>query len=112
MHAHPEEDDGILYLAAGVTSVRDMAAELDDPARFRPFETGEAIGPRVTFAGIIDGRGPFQGPTKTLVDTEAEARAAVRAMAAAGFPQVKIYSSVKPALVAGSPKRPIATASG
>lgn len=100
MHTHPDEDDGILYLAAGVTSVRDMAAELDDPARFRPFETGEAIGPRVTFAGIIDGRGPFQGPTKTLVDTEAEARAAVRTMAAAGFPQVKIYSSVKPGLVA------------
>lgn len=99
MHAHPGEDDGVLFLAAGVTSVRDMAAETDAPARFRPFETGEAIGPRVTFAGIIDGRGPFQGPTKTLVETEAEARAAVRAMAAAGFPQVKIYSSVKPELV-------------
>jgi imidazolonepropionase-like amidohydrolase len=99
MHAHPEVDDGILYLAAGVTSIRDMAAEPERSGRFRVFESGEAVGPRVTFAGIVDGRGPFQGPTKTLVDDEAEARAAVRAMAAAGFPQVKIYSSVKPELV-------------
>jgi imidazolonepropionase-like amidohydrolase len=99
MHAHPDLDDGILYLAAGVTSIRDMAAEPERSGRFRVFESGEAVGPRVTFAGIVDGRGPFHGPTKVLVDDEAEARAAVRAMAAAGFPQVKIYSSVKPELV-------------
>lgn len=99
MHAHPGVDDGILYLAAGVTSVRDMAAEPDKPQRFLAVRAGNAIGPRVNFAGIVDGRGPFQGPTKMLVDTEAGARAAVRAMAEAGFPQVKIYSSVKPELV-------------
>jgi imidazolonepropionase-like amidohydrolase len=99
MHTHPGVDDGILYLAAGVTSVRDMAAEIDRAKRLGAFDSGAAVGPRVTFAGIVDGRGPFQGPTKTLVDTEAEARAAVDAMAAAGFPQVKIYSSVRPALV-------------
>ena len=34
-----------------------------------------------------------------LVDTEAEARAAVDAMADAGFILVKVYSSVKPELV-------------
>jgi imidazolonepropionase-like amidohydrolase len=99
MHAHPDVDDGLLYLAAGVTSVRDMAAEVDKAKRLAAADSGEAIFPRVTFAGIVDGRGPFQGPTKVLVDTEAEARAAVDAMADAGFPQVKIYSSVKPDLV-------------
>jgi imidazolonepropionase-like amidohydrolase len=99
MHAHPGVDDGILYLAAGVTSVRDMAAEPDKPQRFLAIRAGRAIGPRVNFAGIVDGRGPFQGPTRMLVDTEAEARAAVHAMAEAGFPQVKIYSSVRPELV-------------
>jgi imidazolonepropionase-like amidohydrolase len=99
MHAHPDLDDGVLYLAAGVTSVRDMAAEAEKAKRFAAVDSGETIFPRVTFAGIVDGRGPFQGPTKVLVDTEAEARAAVAAMAAAGFPQVKIYSSVKPELV-------------
>jgi imidazolonepropionase-like amidohydrolase len=99
MHAHPDLGDGVLFLASGVTSVRDMAAEPDKAKRFEAGDAGEAIFPRVTFAGIVDGRGPYQGPTKVLVDTEAEARAAVAAMAAAGFPQVKIYSSVKPELV-------------
>jgi imidazolonepropionase-like amidohydrolase len=99
MHTHPGVDDGILYLAAGVTGVRHMSAEVGTAKRYDAFDTGGAIGPRVTFAGIVDGRGPFQGPTTTLVDTDAEARAAVQAMAAAGFPQVKIYSSVKPELV-------------
>ncbi len=99
MHTHPDLDSGPLFLAAGVTSVRDMAAEPDKPARLRVFDTGEALGPRVVFAGIIDGRGPFQGPTKVLASNEDEARKAVQAMNAAGFGLVKIYSSMDPKLV-------------
>ena len=99
MHTHPDLDSGPLFLAAGVTSIRDMAAEPDKPARLHVFDTNEALGPRVVFAGIIDGRGPFQGPTKTLVSDEAEARQAVQAMSAAGFGMVKIYSSMDPKLV-------------
>ncbi|HKD10565.1 MAG TPA: amidohydrolase family protein, partial [Thermoanaerobaculia bacterium] len=99
MHAHPSPQDGMLHLAAGVTAIRDMAAETDTPAKLKAWETGEAAGPRVVYAGIVDGPGPFQGPTKTLVATEAEAVDAVRRIADAKFRQVKIYSSVKPELV-------------
>ena len=99
MHTHPDLDSGPLFLAAGVTSIRDMAAEPDKPALLRVFDTGDALGPRVAYAGIIDGRGPFQGPTKMLVSDEAEARTAVQAMRAAGFGLVKIYSSMDPKLV-------------
>jgi imidazolonepropionase-like amidohydrolase len=99
MHTHPDLDSGPLFLAAGVTSIRDMAAEPDKPALLRVFDTGEALGPRVAYAGIIDGRGPFQGPTKMLVSDEAEARTAVQAMSTAGFGLVKIYSSMDPKLV-------------
>jgi imidazolonepropionase-like amidohydrolase len=99
MHSHPEPADGLLMLAAGVTGVRDMAAEPAKRERMRSWETGETLGPRVVYAGIVDGPGPFQGPTQVLVDTEAGARAAVDAMADAGFVLVKIYSSVKPELV-------------
>jgi len=98
MHNHPEPADGLLLLAAGVTGVRDMAAEPDKRELMKTWET-DTLGPRIAFAGIVDGPGPFQGPTKVLVDTEAEARAAVDAMADAGFILVKIYSSVKPELV-------------
>lgn len=99
MHTHPEPEDGLLLLAAGITGVRDMAAEPVKIARMRAWETGEALGPRIAFAGILDGPGPFQGPTEMLAGTEAEARRMVQAMAGAGFQLVKIYSSIKPELV-------------
>jgi amidohydrolase family protein len=99
MHAHPTPPDGLMHLAAGVTAIRDMAAEPDTPGKLKAWETGEAAGPRVVFAGIVDGPGPFQGPTKMLVSNEAEAIDAVRRIAEAKFRQVKIYSSVKPELV-------------
>jgi hypothetical protein len=99
MHTHPDLDGGPLFLAAGITSIRDMAAETDKPERLHVFDTNEALGPRVVFAGIIDGRGPYQGPTNTLVSDEAEARKAVQAMSAASFGLVKIYSSMDPKLV-------------
>jgi imidazolonepropionase-like amidohydrolase len=99
MHSHPEPADGLLLLAGGVTGVRDMAAEPAKRERMKAWETGETLGPRIAYAGIVDGPGPFQGPTQVLADTEAEARAAVNAMADAGFILVKVYSSVKPELV-------------
>jgi imidazolonepropionase-like amidohydrolase len=99
MHTHPQPEDGLLLLAAGITGVRDMAAEPAKVARMRAWETGEALGPRIAFAGILDGPGPFQGPTEMLAGTEEEARRMVQAMAGAGFQLVKIYSSIKPELV-------------
>jgi imidazolonepropionase-like amidohydrolase len=53
----------------------------------------------VVAAGFIDGPGPYQGPTKVLAATEAEARKYVQMYAGWGYPQIKVYSSVKPELV-------------
>lgn len=50
-------------------------------------------------AGIVDGSGPFAGPTKVLVDNEKEAREAIDKYAKLGYVQIKIYSSIKPELV-------------
>jgi imidazolonepropionase-like amidohydrolase len=99
MHSHPEAPDGLLLLAGGVTSVRDMAAAPEKVKQLEEWASGKALGPRVVYAGIVDGPGPYQGPTTVLVDTDAEARAAVRAIDEAGFVLVKVYSSVKPTLV-------------
>lgn len=99
MHSHPELPDGLLLLAGGVTTVRDMAAAPEKARQLAAWKSGAELGPRLVFAGIIDGPGPFQGPTPVLVDTDAEARSAVRAIDEAGFGLVKIYSSVKPELV-------------
>jgi imidazolonepropionase-like amidohydrolase len=100
MHAHVTDNDGLLNLAAGVTTVRDLANDTESLlARRQRIIDGMEIGTRIVLAGIIDGPGPFQGPTKTLVSNEAEARAAVDNYKKLGYVQIKIYSSVKPELV-------------
>jgi hypothetical protein len=100
MHTHLTPIDGLLHMSAGVTTVRDLGNDVDQVlAMQRDFAEGRAIGPRVLLAGLIDGRGPYQGPTKLLVDNEHEARAVIDSLAANGFDQVKIYGSIKAALV-------------
>ncbi|HEX3580047.1 MAG TPA: amidohydrolase family protein, partial [Thermoanaerobaculia bacterium] len=100
MHTHNSADDGMLDIANGVTSVRDMANDTDFLLDLRKkWDSGAAIGPRVVLAGIIDGPGKFAGPTKVLVDNADQARSAVDNYAKLGYEQIKIYSSVKPELV-------------
>jgi len=100
MHAHFDPYQGLLDIASGVTTVRDLGNDMDDLLRVkRAMDAGETIGPRVVLAGVIDGRGPYAAPTKVLADTEDEARAYIDRYAAAGYTQIKIYSSVKPELV-------------
>src|SRR5580658_4733872 len=100
MHAHVGDNDGLLNLAAGVTTVRDLANDTDSLlARRQRIADGKEIGTRIVLAGIIDSPDAFHGPTKVLVSTEAEARAAVDNYKKLGYVQIKIYSSVKPELV-------------
>ncbi|HXP16127.1 MAG TPA: amidohydrolase family protein [Terriglobales bacterium] len=100
MHVHLQPNDGLLHVAAGVTSVRDMANDIDQlSAMQRRFDEGTEIGPRVLKAGFVDGRGPYQGPTKVFADTEEEAKDDIDRYAKLGYVQVKIYSSIKPELV-------------
>ena len=101
MHTHLSALDGLLQIAAGVTSARDLGNVADqlEPLR-RQWAAGELIGPRVFPAGIIDGRGQFQAPSGERADTVAEGEAAVAKYAALGYRQVKLYSSLKPELVA------------
>jgi imidazolonepropionase-like amidohydrolase len=95
MHVHVDDDEGILHLASGVTTVRDLANDMEElSARVARFDAGSEIGPRVLRAGIIDGPGPLAAPTGVLPASESEARAAVERYAAAGYKQIKIYSSV------------------
>ena len=104
MHAHMSEVDGPLDIAAGVTSIRDMANDADFLAkRAKRWDELSAIGPRVVKAGFIDGRGPYQGPSKALVSTVEEALRWVDWYAEHGYEQIKLYSSLVTALV-----RPIA----
>jgi imidazolonepropionase-like amidohydrolase len=100
MHQHLGDLDGPLDIAAGVTTGRDLANDIDSLlARKKRWDSGEAIGPRVMLAGFIDGPGPYAGPTKVLVSTPDEALKWVDRYAELGYQQVKMYSSLDPALV-------------
>src|SRR4029077_10835927 len=99
-HQHFSDIDGMLDLANGVTSARDMANDTDGfLKRVERFDDGSEIGPRVLKAGIIDGTGELAGPTKMRADTAAEALKDVDWYADHGYVQIKIYSSMKPELV-------------
>ncbi|MGZ4878614.1 MAG: amidohydrolase family protein [Candidatus Angelobacter sp.] len=100
MHVHVQPGDGLLHMVCGVTSVRDLANDTDALLQMRSrFDAGTEIGPRVVMAGFIDGRGPYQGPTKVFADTEEEAKAAIDNYARLGYIQIKVYSSLKPELL-------------
>jgi imidazolonepropionase-like amidohydrolase len=100
MHTHSGDGDGALYLASGVTTIRDLGNDIDSLGkRIARFDAGTEIGPHVLRAGLIDGKGPLAAPTGILADTPEEAKAAVDKFAGLGYVQVKMYSSLKPELV-------------
>lgn len=97
MHAHASQIEWApAYLAAGVTTIRDMGGEAGFLAAFRSeIASGRGLGPRVELAGLVDG--PGEGGFGTVVaSTPAEGRAVVDRYHAAGFSQMKLYSLVQP----------------
>ena len=94
MHAHVWRWGGLLDLAAGVTSVRDLGnsnpalqAMLDDTA------AGNLLMPQITPCGFLEGRSPFSSSNGITVSTLDEAKRAVDWYAQRGYPQLKIYNS-------------------
>jgi imidazolonepropionase-like amidohydrolase len=100
MHVHLTDGDGLLDLASGITNVRDLGNEMSDlTARVKRFDAGTEVGPHVLRAGLIDGPGKLASPAGLLAGTVDEAHAAVARYAEAGYVQIKMYSSLDPALV-------------
>ena len=96
MHAHFEQVEwGPVYLAAGVTTVRDVGNEFEFMTAVRDsIKAGRGLGPRILLAGIVDGDSPTAlGIIRA--NTPDEARAVVKRYYDAGFNQIKIYSSMK-----------------
>ena len=94
MHAHFEQVEwGPIYLAAGVTTVRDCGNEFEFITAVRDaIAAGRGLGPRILAAGIVDGSGPLALGVQR-VDTPEQAKMWVDRYHDAGFQQMKIYSS-------------------
>ena len=94
MHDHAWRDTGGLHLAAGVTTVRDMAS--DNPTLQQIIdetERGALAYPHIVPAGFIEGESPFASRQGIVIKTQAEALAAVDWYARRGYVQIKIYNS-------------------
>jgi imidazolonepropionase-like amidohydrolase len=100
MHTHVTQVEWApVYLAAGVTTVRDMGNEFEFVTPLREaIASGRAVGPRIVAAGLIDGGGPNAFGVYYATTPE-EAKQAVAKYHDAGFQQIKIYSLVTPPIV-------------
>jgi imidazolonepropionase-like amidohydrolase len=100
MHSHFEQAEwGPAYLAAGVTTVRDCGNEFGYINSIKSaIDAHKGVGPFILKAGIIDGPGPA-GLGVVRATTKEEAVKAVDMYKDNGFAQIKIYSSVAPAIV-------------
>jgi imidazolonepropionase-like amidohydrolase len=96
MHSHFEQVEwGPIYLAAGVTTVRDCGNEFEFITAVRDaIAQGHGLGPRLLLAGIVDGTGPLALGVER-VDTPEQAKMWTDKYHEANFQQMKIYSSVK-----------------
>ncbi|HJW94278.1 MAG TPA: amidohydrolase family protein [Thermoanaerobaculia bacterium] len=100
MHVHTSDEEGMLLIASGITSARDLGNDVDAiVATRKKFDDNTLVGPRLVLAALIDGTSPFTGPTKLIVNSEDDFRKVLDRVAPLGFAQTKIYSSIKPELV-------------
>lgn len=101
MHVHfTHNRDGMtaLFIANGVTSVRDMGGDLDliDAIRAK-VNNGQIVGPHIIRAGpFLEGPGHTWHPesSRIIVNNEAEARRAVATLKARGVDFIKMHGGV------------------
>jgi hypothetical protein len=95
MHAHLQmsgDSAGALYVANGVTGVRDMGSDLDMILPLRASIAASArVGPRIVAAGPILDDAPERFPFRLRVRTAEDGAAAVRMLKARGVDFVKVH---------------------
>jgi imidazolonepropionase-like amidohydrolase len=114
MHTHlqltNQSAGSLIQLAQGLTTVRDMAADMDVATSQRDRERkGLLASPRVVLSGFIEGPGRWAGPSDVIAATESEALADIARYDSAGYKQIKLYNLVQqdlvPAIAAEAHKR-------
>ena len=96
MHSHFYQPEfGPAYLAAGITTVRDVGNDMEFGTALRDaFTQKRGLGPQMLLAGYIDGKSESHG-FDVEVETAQEARDAVKRYKNAGYLQIKIRDHVK-----------------
>ena len=96
MHAHIQGNEKAwlpLYVANGVTGIRDMGADLDFILDIREAtSSGRTLGPRIVAAGPILDDAPADWPFRIRVKTPDEGRAAVQLLERRGVDLIKVHN--------------------
>lgn len=92
MHVHLwQEDEFVLYLANGVTTIRDMFGDFTKLSLREKIKEGEILGPRLYVASpIIDGEPPIW-PGSTIITNPEDAETYVTKYKEMGYDFIKIY---------------------
>lgn len=100
MHSHATLDSGLFYLAAGVTSTRDMGNNNQFlQTLLTRANAGEIAAPRIVPAGFLEGRSEYSARLGIIPETLEAALADVAWYADHGYAEIKIYNSFNPAWV-------------
>lgn len=96
-HVHSEDWHAPLFLAHGVTTVRDVGCALDEVLdRRQRWNAPAAAAPRLVCCGpLLDGPEIMWAPMSVSVRTPADARREVDALVEAGVDQIKLYAHLE-----------------
>ncbi len=95
MHGHFSLSDGVLNIAGGITSVRDIGSVHEQIMELTAkHDSGEVIGPNTYRSGFIDQASPYA--TGDTVESLEEALERIDFYADNGYMQIKLYSSINP----------------
>ena len=104
MHTHlfhvSQSASGPAQLATGLTTVRDLASDVDVAVSHRDRAArGAILSPRIILAGFMEGPGRWAGPSEVIVSTEAEALVWIARYDSLGYKQIKLYNLIQQDLV-------------
>ncbi|HEV8600567.1 MAG TPA: amidohydrolase family protein [Gemmatimonadales bacterium] len=104
MHTHlfhtSQSSSGPTQLAGGITTIRDLASDIDVAVSHRErAATGGILSPRIILAGFLEGPGRWAGPTEVIVRSEEEALAWIARYDSLGYRQIKLYNLLQQDLV-------------
>jgi imidazolonepropionase-like amidohydrolase len=104
MHSHlfptSQTTRAVSDLAQGITTVRDLASDLDMATSLRDrSDAGLLAAPRFVLGGFIEGPGRWAGPSEAIAGTEDEALTWVRRYDSLGYKQIKLYNLTQQDLV-------------
>ncbi len=97
MHGHVSKTQGFNYLAAGVTSIRDIGNSPENIENVEKLWGGSYLGTHLYKSGFIDKQSEYSAGNGITVNSLQEAKDAVDWYADRGYIQIKTYSSMDPA---------------